>query len=69
MPLFENHNLHGDLYVEYSVVLPVEISSQTRRSGFHINTRPTSKTDITDSLFLTELSEAFQVSGSGHDEL
>lgn len=34
MPLFDNHNLHGDLYVEYNVVLPVEISSHTRRSKF-----------------------------------
>jgi len=31
MPLFENRNLHGDLFVEYNVVLPIEISSQTRR--------------------------------------
>lgn len=32
MPLPENHNLHGDLFVEYNVVLPIEISSTTRRS-------------------------------------
>ncbi|KAK7051002.1 DnaJ-related protein scj1 [Paramarasmius palmivorus] len=31
MPLFENSNLHGDLYVEYNVVLPVELSPHTRR--------------------------------------
>jgi len=32
MPLPENENLHGDLFVEYNVVLPVDISPQTRRS-------------------------------------
>ncbi|KAJ8072515.1 DnaJ- protein scj1 [Marasmius tenuissimus] len=31
MPLQENHNLHGDLYVEYNVVLPSQISPHTRR--------------------------------------
>ncbi|KAK7454672.1 DnaJ-related protein scj1 [Stygiomarasmius scandens] len=31
MPLPENENLHGDLFVEYNVVLPVDISPQTRR--------------------------------------
>jgi DnaJ-related protein SCJ1 len=30
MPLFESFG-HGDLFVEYNVVLPVEISTQTRR--------------------------------------
>ncbi|KAJ3744379.1 hypothetical protein DFH05DRAFT_1535607 [Lentinula detonsa] len=31
MPLFENHDLHGDLFVEYNVVLPIELSQQQRR--------------------------------------
>ncbi|KAJ3734291.1 hypothetical protein DFJ43DRAFT_1130897 [Lentinula guzmanii] len=31
MPLFDNHNLHGDLFVEYNVVLPIELSQQQRR--------------------------------------
>ncbi|KAJ4477164.1 DnaJ C terminal domain-containing protein [Lentinula aciculospora] len=31
MPLFENHNLHGDLFVEYNVVLPIELTLQQRR--------------------------------------
>lgn len=31
MPVFESSD-HGDLFVEYNVVLPIEISSQTRRS-------------------------------------
>ncbi|EEB95956.1 hypothetical protein MPER_04991, partial [Moniliophthora perniciosa FA553] len=31
MPLFDNHHLHGDLFVEYNVVLPIELSPHTRR--------------------------------------
>lgn len=31
MPIFEK-SMHGDLFVEYNVVLPIEISTQTRRS-------------------------------------
>lgn len=31
MPLFEQSE-HGDLYIEYSVVLPVELSSDMRQS-------------------------------------
>jgi len=31
MPLFENRNLHGDLFVEYNVVLPISLAPQTRR--------------------------------------
>lgn len=32
MPEF-GRSTHGDLYIEYNVVLPTEISPQTRRSG------------------------------------
>ncbi|KAF8920316.1 DnaJ-domain-containing protein [Mucidula mucida] len=31
MPRFENHHLHGDLYVEYNVVLPTELSPHMRK--------------------------------------
>ena len=31
MPIFETPSEHGDLYVEYNVVLPTEISSETRK--------------------------------------
>ena len=31
MPVFGSE-LHGDLYVEYKVVLPLELSSKMRRS-------------------------------------
>ncbi|KIK63097.1 hypothetical protein GYMLUDRAFT_72333 [Collybiopsis luxurians FD-317 M1] len=31
MPLFENHNLHGDLFVEYNVILPIELTPHQRR--------------------------------------
>jgi DnaJ-class molecular chaperone len=33
MPLFEQSE-HGDLFIEYNVVLPTEISPQSRRSMF-----------------------------------
>jgi len=32
MPIFGMQNSKGDLYVEYNVVLPVDISSDMRRS-------------------------------------
>ena len=34
MPLFGNQDVKGDLFIEYNVVLPVEISSEMRRSEF-----------------------------------
>lgn len=34
MPIFGMQNSKGDLYVEYSVVFPVDISSDMRRSKF-----------------------------------
>lgn len=36
MPHFESSG-HGDLFVEYIVVLPTEISPQTRRSEYSNN--------------------------------
>jgi hypothetical protein len=33
MPIFES-SAHGDLFVEYNVVLPATISQRTRRSEF-----------------------------------
>lgn len=35
MPIYGGSD-HGDLFVEYNVVLPMEISPQTRRSKFLI---------------------------------
>lgn len=51
MPRFDNHNLHGELYVEYNVVLPLEISPQTRRSMF----KPSLNCIMTDCCFLVTL--------------
>lgn len=61
MPHFEQPT-YGDLYVEYNVVLPVEISAQTRRSEWFYSIP--AATDL-----FVELAEAFRASGSGHDEL
>jgi len=36
MPLFENANLQGDLFVEYVVVLPTELAPQTRKSEYRL---------------------------------
>jgi DnaJ-class molecular chaperone len=33
MPIFEGHG-HGDLYVEFNVVLPATLSTDTRSSTF-----------------------------------
>lgn len=35
MPHFERSG-HGDLFVEYNVVLPIEIPPQTRRSTYFL---------------------------------
>jgi hypothetical protein len=32
MPVFNRHDQFGDLFVEYNVVLPTEVSPQMRRS-------------------------------------
>lgn len=34
MPLFERPTSHGDLFVEYNVVLPTKLSQETRQSAF-----------------------------------
>lgn len=66
MPLFNRRDQHGDLFVEYNVVLPTDLTPQMRRS----------KPVYLDSPFrgcvLTlpaEFAEAFQSSSSNHDEL
>lgn len=33
MPLFERPTSHGDLFVEYNVVLPTQLSKETRQSA------------------------------------
>ena len=63
MPIF-GKPFRGDLFVEYNVVLPMEISPQLRRSeclGVYI--WPFC------AYLLSELKEAFPSSRSGHDEL
>jgi len=66
MPLFEQSG-HGNLYVEYNVVLPVELSSDMRRSKCPYCLREY----IYDSLLrTTELGEAFYgPGGPKRDEL
>ena len=39
MPIHDQSS-HGDLFVEYNVVLPVELNSQTRRSEYFPPFRP-----------------------------
>lgn len=34
MPIFRSPTDHGDLYVEYNVVLPAEISPETKKRAF-----------------------------------
>lgn len=34
LPIFERPTDHGDLYVEYNVVLPTEISPETKKREF-----------------------------------
>ena len=41
MPIFGSDS-HGDLYVEYKVVLPLELSSKMRLSKPSMPTNPTS---------------------------
>ncbi|KAG6813911.1 hypothetical protein H0H92_005760 [Tricholoma furcatifolium] len=66
MPIFEQ-STHGDLFVEYNVVLPVEIPPQTRRSKSSLTRHAIWL--LIDDVLRTELAEAFQSAGSDHDEL
>lgn len=34
MPIFSQHG-HGNLFIEYNVVLPVELGPEMRQSKFH----------------------------------
>jgi DnaJ-related protein SCJ1 len=62
MPLFEKKGF-GDLYVEYNVVLPASLPTETRRSG-----SPKQQTSITADKF-AELAEAFHGKDRTKDEL
>jgi len=63
MPEFERSS-HGDLYVEYNVVLPLELSTRTRRSEYIVSSFPP------NSLMISlELMEAFYTTSNSHDEL
>lgn len=66
MPIFNSADTHGDLYVEYNVVLPLEIPSEMRRSKLNSVAFLSCKTD---TLPLLELSEAFNSPSSTRDEL
>lgn len=78
MPVFGRKGSNGDLFVEYNVVLPVEISSELRRSKSRslyilpiVAQSPTA--DLSRNLLLTillaELTDAFRHPSSTHDEL
>lgn len=67
MPHFGSRSTKGDLFVEYNVILPSEISPETRRSK---SSGPSGAdwvrvADIDGS----ELLEAFHLPSSTHDEL
>lgn len=62
MPI-SGQSSHGDLFIEYNVILPVELSQQTRRSksvpkqiNIYAHSSP-------------ELADAFSSATSTHDEL
>ena len=72
MPILEK-STYGDLFVEYHVVLPLELSPQLRRSKF-LPQHPFCLFNslqflLMDVLSSTELIEAFQSQETGHDEL
>lgn len=68
MPVFGS-NFHGDLYVEYKVVLPLELSPKMRRSEILLPLIPGRFLN----LCLSELDRAFNGdysgAGDGRDEL
>ena len=63
MPIFESSR-HGDLFVEYNVVLPTEMSQKTRRSKF----LDPSSLIVLQIYLILELVDAF-LEGTSHDEL
>jgi DnaJ-related protein SCJ1 len=66
MPHFDGRSSKGDLFVEYNVILPLEVSPETRRSKSLHTARVADIDDFPPSL---ELIEAFQPLSSTHDEL
>lgn len=70
MPIFESDS-HGDLYVEYKVVLPLELSPKMRRGKSLMTMGPMS---LITNLVASELDRAFNGDYSegkqgGRDEL
>jgi len=66
MPLFGHQNTRGDLFIEYNVVLPVEVSSEMRLSECSLNYLGHSPIYRCIS---PELMDVFQTPSSTHDEL
>ena len=81
MPHFGSRSSKGDLFVEYNVILPLEVSPETRRSKsfflYHLFISPPLVGMLCSKLTLMfpspsphlELIEAFQPLSSTHDEL
>ena len=77
MPHFGSRSTKGDLFVEYNVILPLEVSPETRRSkSFRFTIHPFLQllgviriTDIDVFSPSLELIEVFQPMSSTHDEL
>lgn len=46
MPIFERDEAYGDLYVEYNVLLPTELSAETKRRTFSLLLAGTSSDSV-----------------------
>jgi hypothetical protein len=53
MPRFEDPSVHGDLYVEYNVVLPTVLGNDQKRSEWKINCPWYGYLGLTSSLYRT----------------
>lgn len=57
MPIYGQHDAYGDLYVEYNVVLPKELSTEFRKSEFRFFSNsfpliPSFQSSLTSSMVL-----------------
>lgn len=67
MPSF--HDIpQGDMYIEYSVVMPTAITTETRDSEFQLFLSISRESNV-ERLLMTELLNIFGRTTSSHDEL
>lgn len=68
MPIFDS-DLYGDLYVEYKVVFPLELSSKMRRSEFLLPSTSPRPLNLCVSELYQAFNNGYSGGNDGRDEL